>query len=60
MKKVTTGLQSGEQLMELFGGTRKKRVFLYLPTGIPGSRLYITNFIQSFSFLLLSFIKQEA
>jgi len=46
MKKVATGLQSGEQLMELFGGTRKKRVFLYLPTGIPGSRLYITNLVN--------------
>ena len=31
MKKVATGMQNGEKIMELFGGSRKKKIFLLLP-----------------------------
>ena len=31
MNKVATGVQNGEQIMNLFGGLRKKRIFLLLP-----------------------------
>lgn len=31
MSKVATGLQDGVKLLELFGGSRKKTIFLWLP-----------------------------
>ena len=31
MSKVVTGLQNGVKLMELFGGSRKKKIFQWLP-----------------------------
>ena len=34
MAVVAKGLLNGEELMKFYGGTRKKKVFLYLPTGI--------------------------
>ena len=34
MMKVADGLPSGAQILEHFGGHRKKKVFLYLPPGI--------------------------
>lgn len=33
MMKVADGLQSGAQMLEHFGGNRKKKVYLYLPPG---------------------------
>ena len=33
MAKVGTGLLDGEKILSLYGGSRKKRVFLYLPSG---------------------------
>ena len=33
MATVAHGLQSGEKLMELFGGQRKKKVFIFLSKG---------------------------
>lgn len=35
MMTVATGLIDGPKIMELFGGARKKKVFIYLP---PASR----------------------
>ena len=37
MSKVATGLQDGVKLLELFGGSRKKKIFLWLPN--PGKWL---------------------
>ena len=34
MKKVATGMQNGADIMNLFGSSRKKKIFLLLP--IPG------------------------
>ena len=34
MAVVAKGLLNGEDLMKLYGGTRKKKVFLYLAPGI--------------------------
>ena len=34
MMKVANGLPSDAQILEHFGGHRKKKVFLYLPPGI--------------------------
>ena len=31
MKVVATGMQNGEEIMNLFGGSRKKKIFLLLP-----------------------------
>ena len=33
MMKVADGLLSGTQILEHFGGNRKKKVYLYLPPG---------------------------
>lgn len=33
MATVATGLQDGCKVVELFGGARKKKVFIYLPSG---------------------------
>ena len=33
MMEVATGLIDGAKLQDLFGGARKKKVFLYLPSG---------------------------
>ena len=33
MMEVTTGFIDGAKLLDLFGGARKKKVFLYLPSG---------------------------
>lgn len=32
MKRVARGLQNGAQIMDLFGGSRKKKIFLFLPS----------------------------
>ena len=32
MRTVATGLQSGVQLMDHFGGSRRKKIFIFLPS----------------------------
>lgn len=41
MMKVADGLLSGAEILEHFGGNRKKRVFLYLPPGSSLTAIYI-------------------
>ena len=33
MKTVSSGVQDGEKILKFFGGSRRKKVFLYLSPG---------------------------
>ena len=57
MSQVVTGLQDGVKLVELFGGSRKKKIFCSSQIQVSDLTFYYIKLLaQCLSFLVLAFV----